>query len=48
MSPVELLQPMELEDVIPLIGTKTQASEDDAVGRYEEEAAAGGEDDVPW
>lgn len=49
MSPVELLAPMELEDVIPLIGTKTQASEDDAVGRYDEEAAAGGEeDDVPW
>jgi hypothetical protein len=47
MSPVELLQPMELEDVIPLIGTKAQANEE-ASGRYDEEAAAGGDDGVPW
>lgn len=50
MSPVELLQPMELEDVIPLIGS-TASKEDDAALRYNEgddEAAAGGEDDVPW
>ncbi|WP_246608645.1 DUF3900 domain-containing protein [Paenibacillus agaridevorans] len=48
MSPVELLQPMELVDVIPLIGTKVEQQED-ATGRYNEsEAAAGSEDDVPW
>ncbi|MDQ6421610.1 DUF3900 domain-containing protein [Paenibacillus sp. LHD-117] len=47
MSPVELLQPMELADVIPLIGTGV--SKEDAAGRYDEqEAAAGSEDDVPW
>ncbi|WP_261800066.1 DUF3900 domain-containing protein [Paenibacillus sp. PAMC21692] len=48
MSPVELLQPMELVDVIPLIGTKVEQQED-ATGRYNEsEAAAGSDDDVPW
>ncbi|GBG09398.1 hypothetical protein PAT3040_04042 [Paenibacillus agaridevorans] len=48
MSPVELLQPMKLVDVIPLIGTKVEQQED-ATGRYNEsEAAAGSEDDVPW
>lgn len=47
MSPVELLAPMALEDVLPLIGTKAETGED-AVGRYDEEVAAGGDDDVPW
>ncbi|MHA6484264.1 DUF3900 domain-containing protein [Paenibacillus sp. strain BS8-2] len=49
MSPVELLAPMELEDVIPLIGSKAAQANEEAAGRYDEEVAAGGsDDDVPW
>jgi hypothetical protein len=48
MSPVELLQPMELVDVIPLIGTKVEQQEDATGRNNESEAAAGSEDDVPW
>lgn len=46
MSPVELLQPPDLEELLPVIGTRTPRSEE--VAFAESAAAASSDDDVPW
>ncbi|MFD1954424.1 DUF3900 domain-containing protein [Paenibacillus thailandensis] len=45
MSPVELLQPPDLADLLQVIGTRDERADDFA---FAETAAASSEDDVPW
>lgn len=47
VSPVELLQPPDLEEILPIIGTNVK--EEPAIPPYEDDnSAAAQDDDVPW
>lgn len=48
MSPIELLQPCELADLLPQIGTRRDSAEDGSFAEDRPPAPSAGDDDVPW
>lgn len=48
MSPVELLQPRDLTEILPIIGTHRPAEDDDESGNDNSRAKGYGDDSPPW